>query len=57
VNIDYNALNELPEDGNLPDLSGIQTSSSADEETFDPKRLAMRMLTMLNRLFQSPLKS
>ena len=27
IDIDYNALNDLPEDRNLPDLSGIKSSS------------------------------
>ena len=27
IDIDYNALNDLPEDGNLPDLSGISDLS------------------------------
>ena len=33
IDIDYNALNDLPEDGNLPDLSGIKYSSVIEKES------------------------
>ena len=33
IDIDYNALNDLPEDGNLPDLSGIKSSSVTEKES------------------------
>ena len=33
IDIDYNALNDLPEDGNLPDLSGIKSSSITEKES------------------------
>ena len=33
IDIDYNALNDLPEDGNLPDLSGIKSSSVIEKES------------------------
>ena len=33
IEIDYNALNDLPEDGNLPDLSGIKSSSVIEKES------------------------
>ena len=32
IYIDYNALNDLPDDGNLPDLSGIKSSSVIEKE-------------------------
>ena len=32
VNIDYNSLNELPEDGNLSGLTGIKTSRNVEED-------------------------
>ena len=33
IDIDYNALNDLPEDGNLPDLSGTKSSSVIEKES------------------------
>ena len=33
INIYYNALNDLPEDENLPDLSGIKSSSIIEKES------------------------
>ena len=36
IDIDYNALNDLPEDGNLPDLSGVKSSSVIEKESFLP---------------------
>ena len=33
IEIDYNALNDLPEDGNLPDLSGIKSSNVIEKES------------------------
>ena len=33
IYIHYNALNDLPEDGNLPDLSGIKYSSITKKES------------------------
>ena len=33
MNIDYDSLNELPEDGNLSDLTGIKTSRNVEEDT------------------------
>ena len=33
IDIDYNALNDLPENGNLPDLSGIKSSSVIEKES------------------------
>ena len=35
IDIDYNALNDLPEDGNLPDLSGIKSSSVKESSLQD----------------------
>ena len=34
IDIDYNAINDLPEDGNLPDLSDIKSSSVIEKESF-----------------------
>ena len=33
IDIDYNALNDLPEDGNLPDLSDMKSSSVIEKES------------------------
>ena len=33
IDIDYNAPNDLPEDGNMPDLSGIKSSSVIEKES------------------------
>ena len=32
VNLDYDSLNELPEDGNLSGLTGIKTSRNVEED-------------------------
>ena len=65
IDIDYNALNDLPENGNLPDLSGIKSSSviekenslqDTDEDAHDPESfvpIAAQKLTEIESVKKS----